>query len=72
MADEKIVKQIFEKLKNGLPKVWNGKEIVEFMKSNGSRQWKQMEWVGFYFQFMCERILGKDNFLKSRANNIGA
>jgi hypothetical protein len=71
MADEKIIKEIFEKLKHGLPKVWDGKEIIEFMKANGSRQWKQMEWVGFYFQFMCERILGKDNFFEIPGKQYG-
>jgi len=71
MANEKIVQQIFEKLKSGLPKVWNGKDIIQFMKDNGSRNWKQMEWVGFYFQFMCERILGKDNFFEIPGKRYG-
>ena len=56
--------QIFQKLKTGLPAIWDGKESIQYMKDNDSTQWRQMEWPGFYFQFMCERILGKNNFMK--------
>ena len=27
------------------------------MKNADYRHWKQMEWIGFYFQFLCERYL---------------
>ena len=56
--------QIFQKLKTGLPAIWDGKESIQYMKDNDSTQWRQMEWPGFYFQFMCERILGKNNFME--------
>ena len=55
--------QIFEKLKSNLPTIWDGQESILYMKDNGCTQWRQMEWPGFYFQFMCERILGKDGFM---------
>ncbi len=55
---------IFKKLKAGLPKIWDGKECILFMKDNGCTQWRQMEWPGFYFQFMCERILGQDGYMQ--------
>lgn len=25
------------------------------MKEGGSRQWRQMEWMGFYFEFLCQK-----------------
>ncbi len=40
-----------------LPVVWDGKQAILDMKNNGYRQWRQMEWIGFYFQFLCERNL---------------
>ncbi len=49
-------KQIGEKLKN-LPKIWDGRKAILEMKESGYPQWKQMEWIGFYFQFLCERHL---------------
>lgn len=44
-----------------IPKLWNGKDAILEMKTNNFRQWKQMEWIGFYFQYLCEKFL-KDIF----------
>lgn len=52
----KTAKQIGEKLKN-VHKIWDGRESILEMKESGYPQWKQMEWIGFYFQFLCERHL---------------
>ena len=54
---------IFRLLKEGLPEIWDGKESIKFMKDEGCTQWRQMEWPGFYFQFMCETILSKYGFM---------
>lgn len=61
---EKEIEEIFKKLKENLPTIWDGKESILFMKEHNCSQWKQMEWAGFYFQFMCENILGKNDFMK--------
>lgn len=29
------------------------------MKNADFPHWKQMEWIGFYFQFLCEKYLSK-------------
>ncbi len=42
-----------------IPDTWDGKEAIEEMKKNESPHWKQMEWLGFYFQFLCERLLSE-------------
>ena len=60
---KKIMDSIFQKLKEGLPKSWDGKESIEYMRYEGCSQWRQMEWPGFYFQYMCEKILSKDEFM---------
>jgi len=52
----RTAKQIGEKLKN-VPKKWDGRESILEMKESGYPQWKQMEWSGFYFQFLCEKYL---------------
>ena len=33
---------------------WQGKASILEMKENGYRHWRQMEWIGFYFQYLCE------------------
>jgi len=48
--------QIGNKLSN-IHKTWDGRESILEMKSAGNSQWKQMEWIGFYFQFLCEKYL---------------
>ncbi|MFQ6073496.1 MAG: hypothetical protein ACE5KT_12465 [Methanosarcinales archaeon] len=52
----RTAKQIGKKLKN-IPKKWDGRESILEMKDTGYPHWKQMEWIGFYFQFLCERYL---------------
>ena len=37
--------------------LWDGKNSILEMRDGGSRQWRQMEWIGFYFQFICEKLL---------------
>ena len=38
-----------------MPGLWDGREAVLAMKEAGYAHWKQMEWMGFYFQFLCEK-----------------
>jgi len=49
--------EIENKLKN-VPVNWDGKTAILEMKNEGNRQWRQMEWIGFYFQFLCEKYFG--------------
>lgn len=56
MTNEKIVATV-EKLQNAsrnIPKVWDGRSAILEMRDGGSTQWRQMEWMGFYFEFLCE------------------
>ena len=57
MAIAQEITDIVARLKeatNGMPKLWDGRESILKMKNAGSRQWRQMEWMGFYFEFLCE------------------
>lgn len=62
MNKKSVCEEIFNKLMSELPAYWEGKTTIQYMKDNGCRNWRQMEWPGWYFQFMCENILEKDNF----------
>lgn len=70
MASENIYSKISNRLKK-IPKKWNGKDTILEMRDNEFSHWKQMEWIGFYFQYLCEKYL-KDifEFQKPRYNNV--
>lgn len=51
---------IVEKLKSKfsyLPRCWDGQMCVEEMREKNYPHWRQMEWIGFYFQMKCEALL---------------
>jgi len=64
-------KEIFDKLMKKIPKVWDGKDSIIYMKNNGCRNWKQMEWPGFYFEFLCGEILAEDNYFEIPGKKYG-
>jgi hypothetical protein len=35
------------------PKTWDGKDCIVQMRQEGSKNWKQMEWIGWYFEHLC-------------------
>ena len=39
------------------PGLWDGKKCIIEMQESGCKHWKQMEWIGFYYQFLCEKFL---------------
>lgn len=55
-----ISKETLEKLEDLLkefPANWDGRQSVLEMRDAGYKHWKQMEWIGFYFQFLCDTRL---------------
>ena len=40
-----------------IPKNWDGKKSILEMKEGGSNQWRQMEWIGWYFEYLCQKNL---------------
>lgn len=55
---KKTVSSLKAELKK-FPSHWDVKKSILEMKNNGSQQWKQMEWIGFYFEFLCNNKLSK-------------
>jgi len=39
-----------------LPAVWDAREAILEMKDADYPHWRQMEWIGWYFQYQCERV----------------
>ena len=38
-----------------MPKIWNGRKSILEMKDAGFKQWHQIEWLDFYFKFLCQK-----------------
>lgn len=56
MSFLKTSKQIAKILKK-ISKKWDGRKSILEMKRSKFPHWKQMEWTGFYFQFLCQKYL---------------
>lgn len=56
MVSKKLLTHL-EKLLTQMPTAWNGRKAILEMRDFGYPHWRQMEWIGFYFQFLCERKL---------------
>lgn len=53
--------RILKSLLPAVPATWDGRAAITELKNAGSRQWKQMEWIGFYFEHVCHSVL-QDEF----------
>lgn len=56
MISKKLIAQL-EELLAQMPAVWDGRKAILEMRDSGYPHWKQMEWIGFYFQFLCDTKL---------------
>lgn len=56
MVSKKLLMQL-EGLLSKIPSVWDGRNAILEMRAAGYPHWKQMEWIGWYFQFLCEKSL---------------
>lgn len=61
-------KEIGKRLKK-IPKQWDGRSSILEMKDAEYPHWKQTEWTGFYFQFLCEKHLS--NFMEMPGPKYG-
>jgi hypothetical protein len=42
-----------------IPVIWDGKNCILELK-DADFQWRQMEWIGFYFEFVSKKLLNND------------
>jgi hypothetical protein len=57
MTPKSELEQILTELMPHLPNFINGKEAILQMKNEGSPNWKQMEWIGFWFEHLVSKHL---------------
>jgi hypothetical protein len=55
-AYEEVI-SLFDQLIKVLPRFVDGKKAILEMRDGGSRNWRQMEWIGFWFEFFLENNL---------------
>ena len=56
MISKNLIEEL-EKLLAQMPVTWDGHKAILEMRGSGYPHWKQMEWIGFYFQFLCDTKL---------------
>lgn len=68
--EKEDIEKIVDILKE-MPTLWNGRKAILEMKKAKFNQWKQMEWIGFYFEFLCQKYF-KDimEFHKIKYGNV--
>ena len=57
MTDITEIAAEVEKRFSAIPSEWDGKNAILEMQKADYPHWRQMEWIGFYFQFLCEKLL---------------
>jgi hypothetical protein len=55
-AYEEVI-SLFDQLLKVLPRYVDGKKAILEMRDGGSTNWRQMEWIGFWFEFFLEKNL---------------
>lgn len=58
---EKMIIDTAEKLRlasQSMPEVWDGRKSILEMRDTGFEYWRQVEWIDFYFKFLCQKHFG--------------
>src|SRR3989344_8674491 len=56
MISKELIEQLGKKLAD-MPAQWDGRSAILEMRDADYPHWRQMEWIGFYFQFLCSTRL---------------
>ena len=58
MLNQKIIDTVdsLRVASRNIPKIWDGKNAILEMKEGGSKNWRQTEWQGWYFEYLCESL----------------
>lgn len=56
MISQKTIDDLI-KILSKIPSVWDGRKSIMEMKNADYPHWRQMEWIGFYFQYLCDTNL---------------
>ncbi len=65
--DKHLINSILEQF----PIVWDGRIALIEMKNSGDKNWRQMEWIGFYAEFLFRKILSQNSKIRSVGDQYG-
>lgn len=54
MDRKKDAELIIDQILSHIPKVVDGRSAITWMRESGSKNWRQMEWIGFWFEHFFE------------------
>jgi len=57
MTNFPLISKSIAKRLSVLSQTWDGKTAIIEMKKNDFNQWRQMEWMGWYFEYLCKKYL---------------
>lgn len=70
MARGNLASRIADLIEREFPRRVDGKDAISEMKDRGSRNWKQMEWIGWYTEEKLKKIL-QGEFGGGSGNSVG-
>ena len=70
MSEDSDAKKIADAIEEKFPRNVDGKEAISEMKDRDSRNWKQMEWAGWYTEEKAQEIL-EEEIGGGRGNSVG-
>jgi len=57
-SQEREAQELAAAITSALPRSLSGVDAINEMRDGGSRHWRQMEWIGFWFEyFMATRVI---------------
>jgi len=70
MSKDNDARKIADAIEEKFPRDIDGKEAISEMKDGGSRNWRQMEWAGWYTEEKAQQIL-EDEIGGGRGKSVG-
>ncbi len=56
---------------SALEKIWDGRQSILQMRAANNTQWRQMEWIGFYGEFITRKCLANSQVIKPNGDKFG-
>lgn len=68
---EQTARRLLGAIGRGLPAEWHGEEAITYLKDR-DYQWRQMEWIGFYFERRAKDVIQSSNLRSSEPFRHGS
>ena len=62
---------VLRNLLNNIERYWEGKQCLVQMREQGNPHWKQMEWIGFYGEFVVRNRIRDNAHIREQGDRFG-